>query len=181
MNIDGRILKNNFLLILLNEEQYMDKLCDIVRSAEKTKNKICYVCLSKKHEDLLSELKKNCIDTKQFIFIDTLSSHYGLPAPENNCVYLYAPNDLELIERTIEQVIEKENCGILLIDTISNLLSYRENFPILKFTHSLAMGGGKKRINKLFIALKDGIISEKENNELIKDLRLFADEVIEPN
>jgi len=179
LKIEDLLMEPNFLLILLSEDQYMDSVCDIVRSFEKTKNKICYVCLSKKHADVLCELKKNGIDTDRFIFIDTLSSHYGLPPPENNCIYLYTPNDLDLIKTTMDDIIEKEKCGIFLIDTISDLLSYRETFFILKFAHNLTIGHDKKRIKKLFIALKDGVILENENRELINDLRLFADKVIE--
>jgi len=180
MKIENLILENNFLLILLNENQYPNGMYDIVRSFEKTKNKICYVCLGKKYKDVLQEFKKNGIDAKQFVFIDTLSSHYGLPSPETNCVYLYAPHDLELIKHTINTIIERENCSIILIDTVSNLLSYREKFPILKFINSFSGECDNKRIKKLFIALKDGIILEKENLELIKDIMLFADKVIEP-
>lgn len=171
--------RNRFVLVLLNEEQYISHLHKIVQSVEKRKNKICYVCLSRPYKDILSDLKKNNIDINLFFFVDTLSSYYERPKITTNCIFLESPANLGSIKKAVEKAIEKEKCNILLIDTISALLVYEGNFSILKFTNSLATEEKEKKVEKFFIALKKNNIPEKENKELLKDLKMFADKTVE--
>lgn len=173
------LLDTNLLLLLINEEQYTSQIREIAKSVEKTKNTICYVCLSRTYKDVVDEFKENGIDTRRFIFIDTLSSHYGLPKPEKKCIFLNSPDDLESIKKAIEELIEKEKCSVLLFDTISALLIYQKTFSILKFTHSLTTEKNKEHLKKLFIVLKNGTVPEKEHIELVNDLQMFADRTLD--
>ncbi|MFH0978165.1 MAG: hypothetical protein V1837_02575 [Candidatus Woesearchaeota archaeon] len=140
-----------------------------------TKNKICYVCLTKPFKDLLQDFADNRIDSSFFFFVDVLSSHYGLPDPCSNCIFVDSPQNLEGIADAIAQAVERENCNLIVIDTISNLLLYQEGFPLLRFAHQL----GEKDIVKLFLALKHDSVPAKENLELINDLRMLADQTID--
>jgi predicted PP-loop superfamily ATPase len=175
MNIIEEITQNKFLLILLNEQQYMKKLYEIVKMVENSKNKICYVCLSKPYKNILTDLNENKINTKFFFFIDVLSSHYAKPEPKNNCIFLDSPTNLKSVKDAITMAIEKENCNVLLFDTISTLLIYQGTFPILRFTHSLMIENAKK----IFIVLKKDAVPEEENKKLIKDLEMFADKTLD--
>jgi len=179
MNIIEEITQNRFLLILLSEKQYMDQLYEIVKSVEKSKNKICYICLSKPYKDVVDDLKRNKINTNFFFFIDVLSSHYEKLQPKRNCVFLGSPKNLESIKQTIEKVIEREKCSVLLFDTISALLIYQESFPILKFTHSLTVGKKEENVKKIYLVLKKDSIPEEENKKLIDDLKMFADKTLD--
>lgn len=178
-NIIKGITQNKFVLVLLNEEQYISQLNKIVQSVEKSNKKICYVCLSRPYKDILNNLKKNNINTKFFFFIDVLSSHYEKISPHKNCMFLDSPNDLKLLVQAIETAIEKEKCSVLLFDTISALLIYQESFSILQFTHTLTVEKKEERIKKLFIAIKKDSFPEKENKEFINDLKMFADKTID--
>jgi archaellum biogenesis ATPase FlaH len=179
MNVINDIIQNRFVLVLLNEKQYMDRLNKIVESVERSKNKICYICLSRPYKDVLSELKKNKINTKSFFFIDVLSSHYGKLSPRKNCIFLDSPDDLKSIKKAIGAAIKKGKCSVILFDTISALLIYQENFSILKFTHSLTTESKKENVKKIFIALKDNSVLYRENKELLNDLRMFADKTVD--
>lgn len=179
MDVIREITQKRFVLVLLNEAQYINQLHKITLSVEKSKNKICYVCLSRPYKDVLNDLKKNNIDTKIFFFIDVLSSHYEKTSPHKNCIFLDSPNNLKLIKQAVEKAVEKEKCSVLLFDTISALLIYQESFSILQFTHSLTIENRKKKIKKIFIALKEDNIPENENREFINDLRMFADKTVE--
>lgn len=178
MNIIEEITQNKFLLVLLSEKQYMNQLYKIVKSVEKSKKKICYVCLSKTYKDVLDNLKRENIDTKFFFFIDVLSSHYEKPTPKRNCIFLDSP-DLKSIKEAIANAVEKENCGVLLFDTISTLLIYEGSFSILRFTHSLMIEEKEERVKKVYIVLKKGVVPEEENEKLIKDLGMFADKTLD--
>jgi|GEM_PF-1497353 len=174
----GKPSVNKFLLVLLSEEQYIKRLYDIVKSVEKSGTRICYVCVSRPYKDVVAELKRSGVYTKFFFFIDVLSSHYGKPEPRKDCVFLDSPKDLDAIRRTIEHAIEKNKCTVILFDTLSNLLVYQENFPILKFAHSLTLEKGED-VMKLFLIMKDNPVLERENRELISDLSMFADRTVE--
>jgi len=172
-------IKNRFILVVLNEEQYINHLHKIVRSVKKSNNKICYVCLSRPYKDIMNDLKKNDIDIKFFFFIDVLSSHYEKLKSQRNCMFLESPRNLDLIKKAIETTIEKEKCNVLLIDTISALLIYQGSFSILKFTNSITTENKEKKVEKIFIALKKDSVPERENKELLSDLKMFADKTLD--
>ncbi len=178
MNLLEEVSESNFLLIVLTEEQYVKQLYNIVESINQTKNKVCYVCLSKTYGDVLEDLKKNSIDTKSFIFIDVLSSHYEKQPPRKNCIFLDSP-DTNLIKSAIEKAIEKEACNVLLFDTLSKMLTYQESFSVLKFAHSMTMGEKQENVKKVFLVLKKEAAVEQENASLISDLKMFADKTID--
>lgn len=179
MNIIEEITQNKFLLVLLSEEQYINQLIEIVKSVEKSKNKICYVCLSKPYKDVLDDLKKNNINTKIFFFVDILSSHYEKHRSRSNCIFLKSPTDLKVIGDTIKGVIKEKNCNVVLFDTISTLLLYQSSFFILRFTHGLKTEKEQANVKKIFIVLKNDMIPEQENKEFIEDLRMFADKTLD--
>ena len=174
----GKTTLNKFLLIPLDEEQYMSRLYEIVRSIKKANNKTCYVCLSKPYKDVLADMERNKIDNRQFFFIDVLSSYYEKPEPARNCIFLDSPSNLGEIKKAVETAIEKEGCRILFFDTLSSLLAYQENFPIMRFVHNLTAEKGKCTM-KVFIALKRDSIPEKEIIAFVSDLKMFADNTVE--
>jgi hypothetical protein len=131
--------------------------------------------LSKTYLDVVEELTKEKIDIKFFFFVDVLSSHYAKPDPSENCIFVDSPDNLVAIKDAIESAIEKENCSVLLFDTFSSLLIYQPSFPLLRFTHQL----GEKNAIKIFIALKKDSVPEKDNTQLINDLKMFADKTID--
>lgn len=178
-NLLQEIVENRFLLILMEEEEYLIKLEGIIKSAERTKTKICYVCLSKPYVDVLEDLRKRNLDISQFFFIDTLSSHYKKPEKADNCVFVSNPSDLEDIKKAIKKIVEKKGCSVVLFDTISTLLIYQETSSIVRFTHNLISEREHEKTKKLFIVLKEEGIPSEENQRLVKDLGMFADKTIE--
>jgi predicted PP-loop superfamily ATPase len=173
------IENNKFLLILMEEKEYLSKLEEIIKSVEKTKTKICYVCMSKPYTDVKEDLRGNEIDTGNFFFIDVLTSHYKTPEPVENCIFIAEPTDLTAIRIAIRKAVEEKQCSVILLDTVSTLLIYQENHSILKFTHHLLMEGKQENVKKLFIVLKGDTISLEENQRLVKDLEMFADKTID--
>lgn len=174
----GKTILNKSFLILIDEEHYMSKLYELVRSIKQTNSKTCYVCLSRPYKDVLADMEKNKIDNRQFFFIDVLSSYYEKPEPARNCIFLDSPSNLGEIKKAVERAIEKEHCGILFFDTLSSMLLYQENFPIIRFVHNLTVEKGKCAM-KIFIALKKDSIPEKEIIAFVGDLKMFADNMVE--
>ena len=176
INLLKEITENKFLLIMLEESQYISKLEEIIKSIKKTN--ICYVCLSTPYTDVIEELKKKGIATTNFFFIDTLTSHYREPKPVDNCIFVKAPTDMAAIRIAIRKVVEEKKCNVILFDTISTFLIYQETSSIVKFTHSLLTDEKHKNIKKLFVIIKDSSRLE-ENQKLVSDLTMFADKTID--
>ncbi len=173
------IEKNEFLLILLEEKKYQQKLEDIIRSVKKSKTTICYVCLSKPYKDVIDGLKDMGINPDNFFFIDVLTSHYKEPSPTRNCVFLSSPNNLESIKAAIIMAIEDKNCSVIIFDTISTLLIYEQSFSVVRFTHNLVSEKKQENVKKLFIIIKGGNIPSNDIDSLTKDLEMFADKKVD--
>jgi hypothetical protein len=173
------IVRNKFLLILLKEEEYLQKLENIIKSIEKTKTKICYVCLNKPYTDVVEDLRDKGINTTDFFFIDVLTSHYKEPEPVENCTFVPAPTDLTAIRVAIKKAVEEKKHGVILFDTISTLLVYQKTFSIVKFTHHLLTDDSHEDVKKLFIALKGDDVPIEDSQRLIKDLTMFADKTLD--
>lgn len=178
MDLIQEIAKSKFLLILLEEKEYAARLQEIIKSVEKTKTKVCYVCLSKPYTDVMEDLRKQDLNVRDFFFIDVLSSHYMEQEPADNCIFVSAPTDLAAVRAAIMKAVDEKKCSVILFDTISTLLVYQETSSILKFTHSILADDKQEYAKKLFIVLKNGTIPGKENKTLLKDLSMFADKTL---
>jgi hypothetical protein len=176
MNLIREMTENEFLLMLINEEQYIEQLEKIVKAVEKSHTKICYVCLNKSYQDITKELKARKIDTSRFLFIDVLTSHYKKPEACENCIFLSSPANLDELKDAIKDAM-KVGCNAIIMDTVSTLLVYQEASSIISFTHKI-MTNGNKGVKKIFIVLKEDPLSE-ESRMLVDDLNMFADKKIE--
>lgn len=173
------IEKNQFLLLLLEEDVCMDKIEEIVKSMEKTNN-ICYVCLSKPYADVYDDMKNRGIGVGKFQFIDVLSSHYEKMESKENCTFLDSPTNLAEIRSAISKAIKEKKCSVVIFDTISTMLEYQETSNIVRFTHDFL--SAEREINKiLYLILKHDSIPVEENEKLVKDLSMFADKAIDLN
>lgn len=174
------LLKNpekRFSLILVNEDQHIDTSVELIKFL--VESKICYVCLSRPYSNVINDLKQNNIETNKIFFVDVLSSHYEKHKNKENCLFLSGPSNLEIILDGIRKMIKEKGCSIILIDTISHLLIYQENFNILKFTHSLSTGKYEKNLRKIFIFLNQYNLQKEESNSLVEDISMFTDNLID--
>lgn len=169
---------NKFLLLLAGEDEYVDKLKEIINVAGKKDTKICYICMSRPYKDVIEDLEKRGFDTKKFFFIDVLSSHYGKPTPKKNCIFIDEPSDLGSIREAIKKTMNIEKFSAIIFDTISTLLVYQETSSIVKFAHEILSDEKQENVKKLFIVLKGGSVPLEENERLLKDLKMFADKTI---
>ena len=149
-----------------------------IRSLGKLGRKVCYVCLNKPYKDVMEDLTEQEVDVKNFFFIDVLSSYYKKQHPVDNCVFISAPTDTVSILDALMKAIKEKKCEIIVFDTISTLLIYRQPHLILKFVHKILEKKMKSGSNKVLITLKGGRLMNYERDELIKDVIMFADNSI---
>jgi archaellum biogenesis ATPase FlaH len=179
MDLIQEIANNKFLLIMLEEKEYQKKLQEIIKTVEKTKTKICYVCLSKPYRDVMEDINRQKLNVSDFFFIDVLSSHYKEQEPVGNCIFVSSPTNLAAVRVAIKKAVEEKKCSVILFDTISTLLVYQETSSIVKFTHHILTDQEQENTKKLFIVLKGETVPGKENKTLVKDLSMFADKTLD--
>ena len=180
MELLNNTTEDKFVLVLLSEKQYEEKLEELVKSVEKNNAKICYVCLSKPYEDVVEALKRLKMNIGKFFFIDVLSSHYKTHKSAENCIFVKEEGSkLDSIKNAISRAISEKNCGMIIFDTISSLLVYEQTHDILKFTHELTTEEKQQNINKVFIILKEQGNLKGYSEGLINDLKMFANKSIE--
>ena len=169
--------KGRFIVFMMKEKVYPNRSAEITESISKQYKRICYVCLSSTYDDVISWMTSAKIDSKKFYFVDTLSSYYGQRPNQENCFFASSPSDLGEIKQAISSAIKEKGCKIVIFDSISSLLEYKDLFSILKFTHVLMTEKGYSDAKKLFLVVSEEM-PEEENKRLVTDLKMFADSVV---
>ncbi|HLG25129.1 MAG TPA: hypothetical protein VI564_09425 [Candidatus Nanoarchaeia archaeon] len=179
MDIIKDISENKFLLVLLPESQYEEKLVEIVKGVSQKHTKVCYVCLSKPYADVLEYLNKLELKAENFFFIDVLTSHYKKPKNADNCIFLQDPNKLIALQAAINKAIVSQNCNAVIFDTFSSLLVYEQSDDIIKFTHQFTMEQKHQDVNKIFIVIKGNSELKEYYDSFVKDISMFAQRTVE--
>ena len=135
--------------------------------------KLCFLCSSSPMRVVSSDLKRIGINQNQFIFIDFLSSHYINQTNTNNCKYLSSPDPEEILESIKESL--GRDFRTIIFQSISDLLIYLNNSKIVNLTHNIL---SLKNVNVIYLINKNSEIPVDEQETLIKDLGMFANEVM---
>ena len=174
MDLTKEMRRNKTILVVLDEKQYEDKIIEIVRSLGKVDKKICYLCFNKTYKDMIEDLKNQNIDVKKFFFIDVLSSYYKRQEPRENCIFIPTPTDTVSIMKALTKAVKEKGCEVVVFDTISTFLIYKQNYLVLKFAYKLLQEHLRDK-RSILITLRGGDLLNKEREALIKDLSMFAD------
>jgi len=175
VDISKEIHRNRILLVVLDEEEYENEIGEMLKSLGKLHEKVCYVCLNKPYKDVVEALEIHKVSAKNFFFIDVLSSYYKKQEPVKNCIFVPAPNDMGSILAAISRAVEENGCRIVVFDTFSTFLIYKQNYMVLKFAYRVLQRNPGRRVRNIMITLKGGNILVKERDDLIKDLIMFSD------
>ena len=165
----------------IDEEQYPDKIVDLLRVVTNIHKKICYVCLNKPYADVLKDIKRIGLNVNKFFFIDVLTSHYKKPKNINNCIFIEPPPNIISVGDAIKKAVTEKGCDEIFIDTVSSLLIYNQGFHIIKLVHSMknvSISKLKDLKQSVLISLKGYTMLKEDYESLFKDLSMFADKVI---
>ena len=173
MDLSEEILRNKTLLVILNEEQYEDKIGEISKSLNEIDKKICYVCLNKPYKDVIGDLENQNANMNKFFFIDVLSSYYERQEPVENCIFVPSRTDLVSIMNALVKAVREKKCEVVVLDTISTFQVHKEDYLILEFAYNVLQKKLKGKSRKVLITLRGGDILGKEREELIEDLKML--------
>ncbi len=172
---------NKLALLLLQSKNYQKQSLEMVRQVSNQSKKPCYVCLNKPYAEVKEDLENERIPHNNITFVDAVSSHHYPLKPINNCVFVSRIEELNLLKKALNKLIEKNGYDVVIFDNITTLLIYKKPDEIIRFTHQLLSEKNQQKISKIFIVVKERGVYGEEITKLIKDLYLFADKVFEIN
>ena len=172
MGIKKELSSNKTVLLIMPGIDYNEI---IVNNLKQLSGKsVCYVTLNKTHSSLVELFKKNKIDTKNIVFIDTISKTIkSVPDQTQGCYYCSSPGALTEISVTISKFL-KHNFEYLIFDSLTNLLIYQQKDPVAQFLSNLANKIRDSNTKAVFY-----VLSVKSQDELIKETEMFVDKVVE--
>jgi len=139
----------------LDENNYLFDIRKLLKTILMTLNKVCYISLNKTAESVIEFCKENGIDTQKLIIIDMISPRLGNTKARKNVSYIKIDDSKKVVGSVID-VLKKEKCDALIIDSLSTLHIYFEEKEMMKIVHDvLVYSGSKHIITNLIVQKKD--------------------------
>ena len=172
MDIKKELELNKTLLLIMPSVNYNEVIVDTLK--ELSGKSACYVTLNKTFSSLKELFNKKDIDTKNVVFIDTISKTIkDVPDQTKGCYFCSSPGALSEISVKISKLLN-HNFEYLIFDSLTNLLIYQQDDPVAQFLSNLANKIRDTNTKAIFY-----VLSVKAQDELIKETEMFVDKVIE--
>jgi KaiC/GvpD/RAD55 family RecA-like ATPase len=132
-----------------------------------------YVTLNNSTHELLEEMRRQKIESKNIVFIDAVTKMIeGQELSGNSYTYLESPSDLVELGVEIEHAMSSlKGKGFVIIDSITTLLMYNKEVSVEKFLHSLSQKIKDLDLQGIFLA------AESTNKDAIDTISQFCDDV----
>jgi KaiC/GvpD/RAD55 family RecA-like ATPase len=166
--------EGQIIVLIMPEENYIERLMVVVGDAEDFGGKICYVSLNRPYDSLMKIFQKCGVSEQNFHFIDAITSTAKVPVDCEKCDFVSSPGALTELSVAIAKAMEKEKYSCLLFDSLSTLLVYESDTTIAKFVHFLMAKVRVVGCSAIFTCLK-----QDSDSILVKDINMFADKVID--
>jgi archaellum biogenesis ATPase FlaH len=163
-------------MVSLPGSRQEENICGLIKS-NRTKNyKICYLLFRTPFLYMYNELEKRNLLANLNV-IDLFGGKYNLPQNKSHITSLSGPSISEILS-SINNTIRKNNCNVILVDTIDELLHYHPRHEIQRLTNCLKTDNNYKDTKKIFLFSKDNELVKEEANQLFNDLQFYADKII---
>lgn len=147
-------METNFIYSL-NEESYLRDVKTLIKTLLSTLDKVCYISLNKSSESMKEFLEENDIPSSKVVIVDMISARFKKPEEKKN-VYYYNLKKENNTTKFIVEIIEKEDCEGVIVDSLSTMSIYYEIKELQKFVHDLIVySESKKIITNMIIQKKD--------------------------
>ena len=174
VNVSTTIKKNQITVFVIPSKSYQNKIGEISKALADLKKKVCYVSLNKPYKSIRDRLKEAGTSAEDFYFVDAVSSKVGSVESTEKVVFVSSPRALTELNIAITKCLGLWKPDVVLFDSLSTLLVYEGASSVLRFVHSVASNLRVKGKSCVFTVLKEDL-----QNELSKDLGMFADSIEE--
>jgi len=162
--------------LALPGDAYSLKLLDACRELDQSFDSVCYVTLTKMLQSIVQVFEQNNINYNKFEFIDACTQTVAKRfIPSGKALYLDGPNALTDLLLAISRVLDAKKCPVLLFDSISVLLLYRDQKTVAKFVHALTTMLRVKGVQGVLTCL-----ASEEATGMLSQMEPFVDRVIKP-
>ncbi len=163
------------ILTLVPFEGFVPIMTQIVKGVYRDTGdkKICYVSLNKPCKAMIATFQGEGLDPERFHIIDAVT-RMAIPNPKpiEGCSFVSSPSALGEIYTMFSQLLEHEDFGALILDSISTVLVYEQPQVVLKFLHMLITKASVKGCHGAFICLKEDM-----SQQLLRELNMLVDVV----
>lgn len=174
VNLQKEIGSNSTLALVIPNEAYVKSIADIAKQISDNYNKVCYISLNKIYQPLIKTLNASSVDISKFFFIDGITkTAIANPGKIPNCYFVSGPDKITELGIAIHKVVSLHKSNILLFDSLSTLLVYKNVQIVKQFVHSIVGQMGALNCIPIFTCLEG-----KVETDLVKDLSMFIDNII---
>jgi hypothetical protein len=132
------------------------------------------ISASRPYANLLTNYKRNNIDTKKVFILDLLSKNHNADIVAENVMFMKNASSLTDISLSINDYLKKiEGKRFLFIDSINTMLIHNESMVFARFLHSILTRMRINGVGGLLISLTD-----KTNREVRAEIAQLCDKVI---
>lgn len=162
--------KSKSALIIVPEKDYNKTIATITKEIS-TQN-VCYITLNKTCQSLSEILKKQKVHTKNIKFIDCISKSLQDVKDTKDCTFISSPEAITELSIVIGTHL-KYDFDYIIIDSMTNMLTYTNADTIKKFMKSLIIKMNGKKCKLIIFAL-----DLPEHQELLKSVSTFVETTI---
>jgi KaiC/GvpD/RAD55 family RecA-like ATPase len=167
-------LENNRTLLLIHSPEDHSSLKEFISLIKK--KKICYVTLSRTYETVEKEMKELGVDQKNLYVLDAVSSAFSREKPPAHVTFIPSPDALTDLNIAIIETIKNEKCDYLIFDSISTLLTYRDDPLIARFVDFIVGKVKSLKSKALFTCLESD-----SKSQAVSEISLHVDKIIKIN
>jgi KaiC/GvpD/RAD55 family RecA-like ATPase len=167
-------LENNRTILLILSPGDHDSLKKFILPIKK--KKICYVSLSRTYETVQKEMKELGVDQKNLHVLDAVSSSFSRDKPPPQVTFVPSPDALTDLNIAIIETIKNEKCDFLVFDSVSTLLTYREDPLIARFVDFIVGKVKSLKSKAIFTCLESD-----SKSQAISEISLHVDKIISMN
>lgn len=164
------------IITVLPHEGVMKRVIRDIRDVyrEDLRNKICYITLNKPQTSLIESLIQDKANLNRFFIIDAITkSVVKDPKGPNNCVFVNSPIDFEELFSKVDEILNREEFGAVVFDSVCTLFSYGDQSDVLNFLRMLALRVSIADCEGIFVAIKPNI-----KPEILEQLNDVADKFV---
>lgn len=173
VDIKKEIGPNLSVTVVIPNEIYIKNITTIAKQLSDSYSKVCYVSLNKLYQPLIRSLQATQVDTKKFYFIDGITkTAVADPGNVPNCLFVSGPDKITELGIAIQKTVNQQKSEVLLFDSLSTLLVYKNVQVVKQFVHSIV---GQVSVANCVAAFT--CLEGKTENDLIKDLSMFVDNI----
>jgi hypothetical protein len=168
---NAKSVKGKIVLLIIPNAKYSTAMKQISSSLYKNNNKMLYVTLNRMYSSLIKELPQSKSNT--ILFVDAITKTATTPPAAEDALFVSSPRALTELSININAVLNNLKPSIVLFDSISTLLIYKNGGAAVAFMQSIINKIKHAGSGAVFTALK-----EDTSSDVIKSIGLFVDEVI---